>query len=142
MKTLTIVALVRGPRFASRSTSAHSGTMRVLVVEDEPSVRHVVDRILTPRGYDVILASTAYAAAAILLDFPAPPDVALLDLVLPGKDGLVYATELQGQFPKIRFVFMTGWINSHLSVAAEAYGPLLAKPFTPEALLEAIGERP
>ena len=81
--------------------------MRLLVVEDEAAVRHVIDRVLTGHGHHVVAAPSAIEATALLLDFPEPPDVALLDLVLPGMSGLDYAERLAWQFPMIRLVFMT-----------------------------------
>jgi len=59
--------------------------MRVLVVDDEPQIQHVLNVALTAAGYDVVLASTAADAmrkAAILA-----PDMIVLDLGLPDRDG-------------------------------------------------------
>jgi DNA-binding response OmpR family regulator len=112
--------------------------VRILVVEDDPVVRHFVDAVLTRRGHNVLVASSAFEAAALLLDFPDPPDVALLDVMLPGMTGLVYSDHLVRQFPAIRLVFMTGLPDRPERVLAEARGVLLAKPFGVTALLAAI----
>jgi CheY-like chemotaxis protein len=111
--------------------------VRVLVVEDEPAVRHLIDRILTRRGHSVVTAPSAHDADAILLDFPAPIAVALLDLVLPGIGGREYADRLARRFPAIRVIFMTGWFDNPELRAAEASGPLLLKPFSTDALIAA-----
>jgi DNA-binding response OmpR family regulator len=112
--------------------------MRLLVVEDEAAVRHVVDRLLTAHGHHVVVAPTVIEAMALLLDFPEAPDVGLLDLVLPGMGGVAYAKHLVRQFPMIRLVFMTGWFEGPQMAEAEALGTLLLKPFTPHTLLAAV----
>lgn len=73
------------------------------------------------------------------MEFPDPPDVGLLDLILPGMNGLAYAEQLSRQYPRIRFVFMTGWADAPHIPEAEARGSLLMKPFTIQTLLAAIG---
>ncbi len=108
--------------------------MRVLVVEDEPSIRLLIDRVLTPRGHHVLTASSAGEAMALLLDFPTAPDVAVLDLVLPGMGGLTYSERLRDQFPGIRLIFMAGWTDGAPVEAALAHGPVVRKPFTPGEL--------
>lgn len=112
--------------------------VRVLVVEDEPAVRGMVDIVLTRHGHNVLAAATADLARALLYDFPTPPDVALLDVVLPGMSGLVFADELSRQFPAIRLVFMTGWTDRVAQAEAMRRGTLIAKPFGPGDLLQAL----
>ena len=112
--------------------------LRVLVVEDEPSVRHLIDRLLTRRGHHVIAAPTATAAAAMLIDHGVPIDAALVDVALPGISGLTYATELQRAFPGARIVMMTGWLDGDQVTAARAHGPVLLKPFHPDALITVV----
>lgn len=113
--------------------------VRILVVEDDPVVRHFVDAALTRRGHNVLLARSAAEAAALLLDFPDPPDVALLDVMLPDVIGPIYSDHLRRQFPAIRIVFMTGWPDRPERAQAEARGVLLVKPFAVSVLLAAIG---
>jgi DNA-binding response OmpR family regulator len=112
--------------------------MRILVVEDEPQIRHIVERVLTPRGHHVLSAPSVFDAMALLLDFPAPPDVALLDLGLPGMGGFAYAEQLQQAFPSIRLVFMTGLVDEAHLTQAEQKGALLMKPFAFASLIERI----
>jgi two-component system cell cycle sensor histidine kinase/response regulator CckA len=116
--------------------------MRVLVVEDEPLVRHLIDRAVTGHGHHALLASTVFDAMALLLDFPEAPDIALLDMVLPGMGGLAYASLLEQQFPGIRLVFMTGWLDHTQLADAEKRGTLLPKPFTLHRLFTALGLPP
>lgn len=112
--------------------------MRALVVEDEPIVRHLIDKVLTRRGHHVIAATDPSEANALLLDYPGPLDVALLDVDLPGTDGLKYADHIEGQFPSARLIFMTGLTDEDRLVAAETRATLLLKPFTPDQLIAVI----
>ena len=112
--------------------------MRFLVVEDDAAVRHVIDRGLTGHGHHVVAAPSVVEAMTLILDFPDPPDVALLDLLLPGMGGLEYAELLVRQFPMVRLVFMTGWYEGPQIAEAEARGALLMKPFSIQTLLTAV----
>jgi len=70
-------------------------TRRVLVVDDHPSFRRLVSRLLTNGGYDVVAqVSTGRAAyeASARLD----PDLVLLDIVLPDEDGFTLSVRLAG----------------------------------------------
>jgi DNA-binding response OmpR family regulator len=112
--------------------------MRILIVEDDPSIRPFLDAYLTGRGFNTLVAESAAHADALLLDFPAPPDIAVLDLLLPGVQGLAYAQMLRHRYPAIGVVFMTGWLEGPMAESAEMHGQVLRKPFYPTDLLNAI----
>jgi DNA-binding response OmpR family regulator len=112
--------------------------MRVLIVEDDPAVRPFLDAFLTAKGFVTLTAPHAAAADALLLDFPADPDIAILDLLLPGRNGLAYGDELRSRYPAIHLVFITGWQEGVDFDAAARRGRLLIKPFFPNDLLEMI----
>ena len=61
--------------------------MRILLVEDNPDGRDMLSRRLRRRGHEVLEAEDAAAALALALG-PAPPDLVLMDISLPGMDGL------------------------------------------------------
>ncbi len=110
--------------------------MRVLVVEDEPAIRHLIDRLLTRRGHHVLTAPNALLAAAILIDYGVTLDIALIDLSLPGgTSGIAFADRLGVQFPALRVIFMTGHLEPEKLAEAARRGPLLLKPFTSDQLL-------
>ncbi|MGI0133280.1 MAG: response regulator [Thermoplasmata archaeon] len=66
---------------------------RILVVEDDPLNRKLVSLILRRAGYEVDTASDASDAERRI--GTSPPDLILMDLDLPGKDGITYASELR-----------------------------------------------
>ena len=67
---------------------------RVLVVDDEQSIRRAVGRALTARGYQVELATDGEEALAVAATFQ--PDLVVLDLNLPALDGLEVCRQLRG----------------------------------------------
>jgi len=106
--------------------------MRVLVVEGEPAVRHLVDRVLTARGHFVLVAPSMFEAFALTLDFPESIDVALLDVLTPGAGGFAYVDHLKRQFPAVRIVLMIA--RNDVSKVPSTLA-LLFKPFTPQTLI-------
>lgn len=67
---------------------------RILVVDDEPQIRRALDIALRGHGYDVTLAEQS--AAALVHLGSNPPDLVILDLMLPDLDGLSLLRELRG----------------------------------------------
>jgi len=117
--------------------------LRILVVEDDPSVRSLIDRVLTAAGHHVQAApSPGEASAFVLYDMPQVPELALLDIVLPGVSGVRYAGDLRRLFPAIHLLFMTGWLedDQDLQQQARRLGRILYKPFDRSALLEAVSD--
>jgi DNA-binding response OmpR family regulator len=112
---------------------------RVLVVEDDASVRAWLSVVLARRGYAVQTATTAGEALAFLLyDIPQTPDVALVDVQLPDITGIAFGSILKGYFPAVRMVYMTGYPNIEPYDDSSLGRPLLRKPFTISELLAHI----
>lgn len=106
---------------------------RVLVVEDDPEIRTMLGEYLTAHGYDVTLTDCGEAMRAALAK--QVPDVVLLDVNLPGEDGLTLARHLRERFPLgIIMVTGAGEIIDRvvgLEVGADDY---ITKPFDPREL--------
>jgi len=109
----------------------------VLVVEDEEDIRELVSYNLLKEGYQVAgVASGENALAAVAAK---PPDLVLLDLMLPGLDGLTVCRKLKGdpQTESIPIVMLTAKgeesdIVAGLNMGADDY---ITKPFSPKVLL-------
>ena len=78
---------------------------RILVVDDEPGVLRAVSRVLEP-DYEVHCARGPAEALARATAFP--PDLALLDVRMPGMDGFELRQQLGAQFPDLDVILMTG----------------------------------
>ena len=112
--------------------------MTILIVEDDPSVLTLVDRLLTAKGHTVLAAHDPDDAAFVLAEHAQPPDLLLTDIVLPGRTGLEYAQAMKATYPLLKVVFMTGWAHRGPSALRTGIGPLLRKPFTAQELYDAI----
>lgn len=106
---------------------------RVLVVEDDPTVAEVVARYLEREGFSV--EAVGDGPAALDRAAAAPPDLVVLDLMLPGLDGLEVFRRLRARGP-VPIVMLTargdeGERIAGLEVGADDYVP---KPFSPREL--------
>jgi two-component system, cell cycle sensor histidine kinase and response regulator CckA len=118
----------------------HSGTETILLVEDEPGVRHLVQRVLAARGYEVLEAHDVAHAAAIATDYNGPIHLLLSDIVMPGLSGPDLAQRIVAQRPDVRVLYMSGFAN-RLSTQLGSLSPgvsILRKPFTPEHLVRTV----
>jgi CheY-like chemotaxis protein/anti-sigma regulatory factor (Ser/Thr protein kinase) len=114
----------------------------VLVVEDEGTLRALLDRCLTTAGFDVLSAADADAALEITDERNGEIDLLLTDIVLPRSDGRDLARRLRELRPGLAVLFMSGYADAVIPAegAAEVAGQLLRKPFTPTALVARVRE--
>jgi len=110
------------------------GPQRILVVDDDPTVGEVVARYLEHAGYAVtVVADGQVALDKALAD---PPDLVVLDLMLPGLDGLEVFRRLRARFP-VPVVMLTALGDESdrlvgLELGADDY---VTKPFSPRELV-------
>jgi two-component system response regulator MprA len=108
--------------------------VRILVVDDEPSVRAALDRALRMDGYRVSLAADGAEALAALAD--APPDAVVLDVLMPPPDGLEVCRRLRAAGDRVPVLMLTARDGipdrvRGLDAGADDY---LVKPFALEEL--------
>ena len=111
----------------------------VLIIDDEPNIRRMVGALLGAEGFEVREAANAHAGIAAALD--AEPDVALIDLMMPGDlDGIGALTALHEKFPNLPVVMMSGKAGLSDAVRATKLGAFtfLEKPLSPEVVLLAL----
>ena len=109
----------------------------ILVVEDEMKIARVVRDYLTDAGFDVVMAATGEAALASARG--SKPDLVVLDLGLPGLDGLDVARELRGS-SRVPIVMLTARGEETdrivgLELGADDY---VVKPFSPKELVARV----
>ncbi len=80
----------------------------ILVVDDEPSIRHALQRFLSRGGFNVWVAGDGLEGSALYQQHQGEIDLVLLDVEMPGFDGRRTARLLRRLDPKVRFCFMTG----------------------------------
>ncbi|MER5475851.1 response regulator transcription factor [Streptomyces sp. NPDC002734] len=124
-----------GPRPVPRG---QGGTARVLVVDDDPTVAEVVSGYLDRAGYQVDTTGDGYAALARAAE--RWPDLVVLDLMLPGMDGLEVCRRIRARGP-VPVIMLTARGDEDdrilgLEVGADDY---VTKPFSPRELVLRVG---
>jgi CheY-like chemotaxis protein len=115
--------------------------MRILVVEDQDSIRRMIEALIQARGYDV--TAVASGTKAIDVAMTHPPDLVLLDLMLPGQyDGFEVCRRLRGDpsTSKVPVVVISALDDDNSRARATQAGATAyyTKPFSPIALLKEI----
>ncbi|MBI4979404.1 MAG: response regulator [Spirochaetes bacterium] len=82
------------------------GTNRILIIDDEEIIRKETAEYLTLRGHSV--SAAASADEAFVMIGASKPDIIMLDLRMPGVDGLTLLTKIKEQFPDIEVIMVTG----------------------------------
>jgi len=117
------------------STPPLEAALHVLVVEDHPLLRGMLQRTLTSAAIRVTTAETG-DEAVVLLESGVTPNVVLSDLRMPGQlDGLGLARWVQARYPTIPILLMTGFADEDTGSFR-----VLSKPFDPRTLVSAIRE--
>lgn len=114
--------------------------MRVLVVEDEPSLRQIIRRMLERMGARVHVAEHGQAAVAFLQRERPHVDVVLTDMVMPQLSGGELLAFIEAHFPELPVVFMSGYHDDqHVQREVDlAHRPMVRKPFTHAQLIDAL----
>ncbi|HZC82266.1 MAG TPA: response regulator [Nitrospiraceae bacterium] len=79
---------------------------KILVIDDELGIRDLLDTLLSEKGYDVILADSGEKGLEVFRR--ARPDVVVLDLKMPGMDGLTVLQQVRRDDPKQPVIILTG----------------------------------
>jgi CheY-like chemotaxis protein len=110
------------------------------VAEDDPAVRRVVVETLTRAGLEVVAAADGREALERLLAGPSP-DLVVTDVRMPGLSGPELVREARARLPKLRVLFVSGHTGDDTPDGFLQPGDrLLGKPFSAEALVEAVGD--
>ena len=117
--------------------------VRALVVDDNDDARELVADLLRKNGFDVMMATDSSSALATIRD--QRPDVALVDLGLPGIDGVGLVQTVRSECPdvKTRFVALTGYgdAGDRERTRRAGFQGHLVKPATAAAILACVASR-
>lgn len=118
--------------------AVNAAEKRILVVDDDDSVREMLPRVLAGEGYQVWAA--ADGTAAIEMAAAIKFDLVLLDLNLPGKSGWDTFEALTARDPLLATIIITARSNQLTTAKAAGAGALLEKPLDFTKLLETVNE--
>lgn len=123
------------PKPIDRQPPVAAARPRVLLVEDQDSVRDLLTTVLERNGFDVVSAPSGEVALDLASD--ASFDILLTDFVLPGMTGLEVARKIRQDAPRIRVLFMSGYTGDAVLDTAEFGGEsaFIQKPFASKALI-------
>lgn len=112
----------------------------VLIVEDDASMRFVLDECLKREDYQTLLAADGEEAVEMFEKHK--PDLVLLDLKIPRLSGMEVLKNCRAQNPETLFIVLTGHATIHTAVEAMKEGAhdFISKPFELETLLKTINE--
>jgi PAS domain S-box-containing protein len=108
----------------------------VLVIDDDPDVRAFIVTTLDEQGYNVREAADGHEGLAeVERD---PPDLVVLDFIMPGLSGADVAREILSRRPEVPILFVSGYSETEAVKRTAPDAPLLAKPFRADALERAV----
>jgi DNA-binding response OmpR family regulator len=122
---------------------------RILVIDDQETIRRVVRRALEQEGHQVLDASDGEMGMAVLARYSA--DVVITDIFMPGQDGILTLRQIRKQFPTVKVIVISGGDSTgtlDLRRDAELLGAVrsLQKPFTAREIVAAVravlGQKP
>lgn len=113
----------------------------VLVIDDEPTIRETAALMLERAGYQSLGAASADEAMSLMES--SQVDLALVDVVLPGKNGLELALELNQRWPATPIILMSGRVSTEADSIRNFKGHFgirgsISKPFTLDQLADTI----
>lgn len=116
---------------------------RILIIDDEPSVRELLLTMLMEEGHEVVEAADGKAGLRLLQERPV--DLVITDLIMPEKEGIETIMDLRRDFPDVKIIAMSGGgiiqAQDYLGMA-QGMGAhrVFEKPFGVGAMLTAVRE--
>jgi len=121
------------------SSQAHvAASETILLVEDEDSLRGLVENILHQSGYNVLVAANGSEAIRVAESHPGTIHLLLTDVVMPEMSGQIVAEKLTALRPGIKVIYMSGYTGYKDRGLLDQDVSVIAKPFTRDALLRKL----
>ena len=113
---------------------------RVLVVDDEESVRNLLQRTLEGAGFNVVTAANGQEAVETMSESELEISVVLLDIKMPGMSGLEVLKQVTIEHPLICVIMLTAVVDTTTAVEAMKLGAYdyVTKPFNPDDVVLAV----
>jgi len=114
---------------------------KLLIVDDQNGIRLLLVEVFSSEGYETFQASSGQTALDIVKE--KRPDLVLLDMKMPGMDGLEILKRIKDIDPDMKVIMMTAYGELELINEAQRYGALMhfTKPFDIDELRAAVNEQ-
>jgi len=114
-------------------------TARVLLVDDEEDMRDALRDLLADSGFDIVGAASNGQEAVVLTE-ELQPDLVLMDLRMPGMDGIEATREIKERTPEIQVLILSAYDDSELRFAATDVGVYcyLVKGSSPSLIIDML----
>ncbi len=115
---------------------------RILIAEDDDSVRAFVSRALAHAGHEIVQAEDGGLASEVMLEEDGRFDLLLSDIKMPVMDGIALALNVAASWPKVTIVLMTGFADQR----ERAHGldaliyDVIPKPFSMQMLMDKVAD--
>lgn len=108
-------------------------TATIFVADDDKTIRSLIKRVLSAKGYKVHEIKKTQIAAASNMSKPA---LLITDMVMPGISGTELASRIRHFYPEMKVLYLSGYTNKTVQMTGSTASKdfFLAKPFTPRAL--------
>jgi two-component system, cell cycle response regulator CpdR len=115
---------------------------RVLIVDDEESMRLLVARAIAMDGHDITIAADGAEALEILGSTDAPFELVLTDIQMPVMDGIALALSAARDFPRVTILLMTGYAEQRerASGLSAIVHDVINKPFSVAEIRTAVAD--
>ena len=110
---------------------------RVLLVEDDRSIRLLISRVLDKAGHHVVEAGDGQIALALLHVLP-QIDIILSDIRMPFMDGLELLEIVKSEYPKLPVLMLTAYLDNAIDALEQGAVQYIQKPFNPHMLVQLV----
>jgi DNA-binding NtrC family response regulator len=118
----------------------HTGTETLLIVENEPAIRNLLQMALRKNGYTVLAAESGRDALEVVRGHAGAIALLITDVVMPDMNGPELAKELAILRPGTRTLFMSGYMDDTLGDhgVLPGHANFIQKPFSPRAIAQKV----
>jgi CheY-like chemotaxis protein len=125
-------------RVTTADREAPGGSEHILVVDDEPAVARVTQRMLSQEGYRVDVAFGASEAVAAFSAPGARPDAVVTDVCMPGQTGTELAKQIWELEPELPILLVSGYPDRRVELDPARRVAWLEKPYNPDNLSRSL----
>ncbi|MBM9519197.1 response regulator [Desulforhopalus vacuolatus] len=113
---------------------------KILLVDDEQDFREISGKFLAHRGFDTLQADSCATALDLLAQEADNVDVIIMDVSMPGKDGIACMAEVKATWPQLEVIILTGHASLSVSITGMKKGAFdyCMKPVDFDEMLEKI----